>query len=273
MHAGGMINGEMLTNTHQAYKYWRDKGESMFEFDICRTDDGEYVTTHDFKPNYFQKRRIDPIPDTLSAEWFLSQNLFFNDKGPFQAMNLRYILFELLQKHIDQVMLDPKDFTFKGTLLFLDYIAKELNCLKIEPEQIVIELYNPDMIAASRQYPMRVVYQYCVDDDIQQGNSSESRNLPNEDLIDYLNDNGIHVVSYPWKQAVENLPLLKLLIDNDFIVYSRTRNNIFHDLLEQTKISVNIVDEVLTEREMLNLQLYKKKYIAKYQERINDFFL
>ena len=151
-------------------------------------------------------------------------------------------------------------------------MKNHLNAYKINSQRIIVELYNPDMIAASRQYPFLVIYQYCVDDDIQQGNSIETRKLPKEELINYLNENNIRVVSYPWKQAVENLSLLKILSENGFVIYSRTRNNIFQELLEQAGVSVNIVDAILSEEEALSLQSYKKQYMNQYQERINHFF-
>lgn len=272
MHAGGMIMGEMLTNTVQAYRYWQERGEREFEFDVCRTDDGEYVTTHDLNNTFFQKNGIEELPDKLTEDWFISRDLYFNGKGPFHAMSVKDVLEDLAQNKIERIMLDSKDFSYEGTLLFLDFLRSQLDSYDINSQRIIVELYNPDMIAASRQYPFLVTYQYCVDDDIQQGNSIESRKLSNEELISYLNENHISIVSYPWKQAVENLSLLKMLSDNNFVIYSRTRNNIFQELLEQARVSVNIVDKILTEEETLSLQTYKSQYMAQYQERICHYF-
>lgn len=272
MHAGGMIMGEMLTNSIEAFKFWCEKGEHFFEFDICRTEDGEYVTCHDLDIKKLHELGINSSPRVLTAEWFVSQELYFNNKGPFHAMNLKDVLHGLSCGNIECVMLDLKDFTFNGTLHFLGYLETQLSEYEIKGANIVVELYNSAMIDASKKYPSMVTYQYCVDDDIQQGNSYETRKLPNEELVNYLKGCNINVVSYPWKQAVENLPLLKMLVDKGFVVFSRTRNNIFHELLEQAKVSINIVDEILSDETMLKLQPYKKQYMANYQKQIDLFF-
>lgn len=274
MHAGGMVDGEMLTNTRQALYYWIDYGMQIFEFDICKTDDQEYVTCHDFNTEAFRQLEVINIPVFKTSNWFISQNLYYNGKGPYNAMTLDF-LFSLLEKEeIKMLMIDPKDFSYDGTIQLLEYIS-QLNMKHniIDIDRVVVELYNYDMIEASTHFSDIAKYQYCVDDDIQQGNSIELRSLSPIELIAYLQAHNIGILSYPWKQAVENLSFLKLLINKGFKIWSRTRNNIFYELLDKVGIAVNIIDEHITPpRYSDQLIQYKEEYLTRYQPQIEKYF-
>lgn len=128
------------------------------------------------------------------------------------------------------------------------------------------------MINAASTYADTFTLRYCVDDDIQQGNSAETRALCNTDLIVYLQTKGVKAVSYPWKQAVENLTLLKLLKKAGFVIYSRTRNDLFIELLTKCGIDYNIVDHFVTPNKAKALETYKTQYFAKYQPLINNAY-
>ena len=270
MHAGGEIDGQMLTNTKEAYEYWLSKGQLIFEFDVCETDDHKYVTTHDFNYEAFVKMGINTIPTNCTRDWFLNQCIY---DGRYHALSLETLIEDLTKGVIKGLMIDPKDFTFDGTERLLAYLAdlceqKELK----QTTKLTVELYNSDMIKAAKPYADRFTLQYCVDDDIQQGNSAETRALCNDDLISYLKSTGIKAVSYPWKQAVENLSLLKQLKQAGFIIYSRTRNDLFKDLLTKCGIDYNIVDHFVAPDQLDPLQSYKSQYYAKYQPEIDKVY-
>lgn len=273
MHAGGGIFGKMLTNSKEAYCYWHSKGYRNYEFDVCRTDDGKYVTSHDFSHEAFKRLGIDVIPDYCTHDWFINNELYTNEDLALHAFSLDDILGKLLNKEIDILMIDPKDFTFEGTCLLLSYIHKFLSSTQTPvKERLIIETYNLDMLKATVLYPDLATYQYCVDDDIQQGNSSDMRKLPPEELFTLLSKYNIKTISYPWKQAVENLYLLKDFISCDFTVFSRTRNDILSSLLQHSGVSYNIVDFIVDDEQKKELHKYKEDYFRKYEKQIYNVF-
>ena len=48
-HAGGMINGDIYTNSLEALNHSYAKGFRLFELDIIKTADGQYVAAHDWE--------------------------------------------------------------------------------------------------------------------------------------------------------------------------------------------------------------------------------
>ena len=74
----------------------------------------------------------------------------------------------------------------------------------------------------------------------------------------------VMVVSYPWKRAVENLAKLKTLKNEGFIVFSRTRNDIFSELLMKNGVNVNLVSDLCTEEQNRDLDDYKREYYERF---------
>jgi len=274
MHGGGEIFGKMVTNTKEAFKYWYAKGYENFEFDISRTDDSKYVTCHDFTKEAFLRLGIKDIPFKCTQEWFLHQELYTNENLSLHSFSLEEILNKVINNEIKILMIDPKDFTFDGTLHLLRFIydfifMKECSSLK---DKLVIEMYNQDMLNATVDFQSLATYQYCVDDDIQQGNSYYLRTLPFDELISILQKYHIEAVSYPWKLAVENLQQYKKFVDCGFDIFSRTRNDIFSSLLIKSGVKFNIVDHIVTEEQRLLLEDYKKTYYKTHEDKILSIF-
>lgn len=274
MHGGGEINSHMMTNSFDAYNLWHSHGLRQFEFDIVETIDGNYVASHDFTTEAFKALGIINIPslDECTEKWFLNQRLFMDEDGiGLRTMNLEEVLKLTLQPQIDYVMIDPKTFSYHSCSKLLNKISKIIEENNINGKKIIFEAYNIDMMEAMSQYNDMLLWQYCYDDDIQQGNSKITRDM-GLSCIEILRKHNISVISFPWKQAVENLKVLKRLKEEEFVIYSRTRNNIFSDLLIKAGVDVNIVDHIVTGEQCLQLEDYRAKYIAKYENEIMKIF-
>lgn len=274
MHGGGEINNHMMTNSFDAYDLWRSQGLCQFEFDIVETIDGNYIASHDFSVIGFKNLGIKDIPslDECTEQWFIKQRLFIDEDGiGLRTMNLEDVLKLTLQPQIDYVMVDAKTFSYQSCTKLLKKISNIIEKNNINGKKIIFETYNIDMMEATKQFNNMLLWQYCYDDDMHQGNSQLTRDM-GLSCIDILQDHNISIISYPWKQAVENLMVLKRLKDEKFVIYSRTRNNIFSDLLLIAGVDVNIVDHIVTRDQYLQLESYRSDYIAKYENVIKDVF-
>ncbi|MDD6628162.1 MAG: hypothetical protein PUF03_07925 [Lachnospiraceae bacterium] len=272
VHALGAINGITFTNSLDAFLLWYKNGIKMFEVDIERTDDGEYVACHIFKKNIFEQMELSNVPSVCTKEWFLEQKLYPKSTSGLNTLDLEG-LFKLLRQYSDcMIMIDPKVYSYDLTKELLVKIEGYINEYNIDGKRIVFELYNRDMIEAISQFENMVQFQYCIDDEIQMGTSSEIRALPLEVQLEILRQNEIHIISYPWKFAVERLEVLKKLKEEHFVIFSKTKNNIFSELLKKAGVNVNLVDYLINEQEEQDLQVYKADYYAKYEAKIVDIF-
>ena len=274
MHAGGEIDGRMLLNSLDGYLLWRQKGVHLYEFDIVETVEHEFIACHDYSLEAFKELGIDNIPpfEECTKEWFVASRINTGNQKGLHTLDLEGVLGLLNQPDVDSVMIDPKTFTYDSCLRLLNKISEIIESLKLSQNDIVFETYNSDMIRAATDSGMSLSWQYCVDDDIQQGNSLEMRNMRLDGLINFLKQNNIRFLSYPWKQAVEHLPTLKRFKDEGFIIYSRTRNDIFSDLLIQAGIDVNIIDHLLTNEKRQELESYRSLYLKQHKQNIERYF-
>lgn len=274
MHAGGEIDGRMLLNTLDGYMLWKKKGVRIYEYDIVETVDNEYIACHDYSIKGFEQLGICNIPSfhNCTKDWFKTSLINTENIKGLHTLDLNGVLNLLNQPDVDSIMIDPKTFSYESCRRLLKKISFISDTLNINHVKIVFETYNPDMIKAASESGLSLTWQYCVDDDIQQGNSKITRDMETEELISFLKESNINVISYPWKQAVENLPKLKRFKDEGFVIYSRTRNDLFYDLLIKAGIDINIVDHLLTDEKRKDLESYRTLYLNQYKKSIDTYF-
>lgn len=272
MHACGFAYDIMFTNSLEALEHWYLRGIKLFEVDVDVTDDGEYVACHNFTRETFIKMEIETIPEICTCKWFKEQTLYSKTTPGLTPISLED-MFNLLKEHQDlYFMIDPKIYTFEGIRVFLEKIESYMKKYDVDGERIIFETYNEDMILATKTYPGLVQYQYCVDDEMQMGNSEEIRAWDLDILIEYLKSNNIYILSYPWKFAVENLDKIKRFYEEGFVLFSKTRNDILADLLEKSHINVNIIDYLITEVQKEELAEYKNNYYEQYGKQVEKVF-
>lgn len=272
MHACGFIHEIMFTNSLESLKYWYSRGVKIFEVDIDNAGNGEFVACHNFTKETFLKMEIEDIPKECTCEWFEKQKLYPKTTEGLTPMTLKK-LFELLCEHSDMLlMIDPKVYSYAETCLLLDKMNGYIDEFGVDGKRIIFETYNEDMIWATREYPGMMQYQHCVDDEMQMGTSEKIRSWDLEVLIKFLKESDIHIVSYPWKFAVENLERVKRLHEEGFIIFSKTRNDIFSDLVKRAGINVNIIDYLVTDAQREALAGYREEYCKRYANQIEKVF-
>lgn len=272
MHACGSIYNLTFTNALEALEYWYANGIKMFEVDIDDAGNQKFVACHDFKKDTFDKMEIEKLPEQCTYEWFQEQKLFAKTTNGLTPMTLED-LFQLLAKYQDiSFMIDPKVYSCDKVCSLLDAIKYYIVQYKIDGRRIIFETYTENMIWAIRKYKGLIQYQFCIEDERQTEESDKIRKWELDRVIEFLKENDIWIISYPWKYAVENLEKLKLLVDENFLIFSRTKNDILSHLLKKACISVNIIDYLVTDVQRKELKKYKENYFMEYESKIDRVF-
>lgn len=273
MHALGAVGDIMYPNAREGLLYWYDKGVKVFEVDVSPTDDGKYVAYHDFNKEGFLKHGIQKVPDYCTEKWFLDQRLYTEQTElGLTPISLDEILDFLIKERDGVLMVDPKPTDEESNAQLWKYLNDYISDNDIDGRRIVYEIYDENMLRGTKTTKSDIRLQFCIYDAVEIGESYQIRKRPFLEIVDWMEENNIKVVSFPWQVAVEKLDKLKYLKDKGYIVFSRTRNDIFSELLIKSGINVNLVDYVCTEQQREELKEYKKNYMMKYSNVVNDIF-
>lgn len=273
MHALGAVGDIMYPNAKEGLLYWYDKGVRVFEVDISPTDDGKYVAFHDFYKNGFVKQGFGSIPEICTKKWFLEQRLFTDTApGGLTPISLDEILEFLLVKRDGVLMVDPKPTDEESNAHLWKYLNDYIYAHGIDGRRIVYEIYDENMLRGTKAIQSDIRLQFCIYDAVEIGESQKIRQKPFLEIVDWMDENNIKVVSFPWQQAIENLDKLRYLKEKGFIVFSRTRNDIFSELLIKSGVNVNLIDYICTEQQRIQLAEYKRKYMQQYESSVNAVF-
>ena len=273
MHALGAVGCVMYPNAKEGLQYWYDKGIKVFEVDVSPTDDGRYVAFHDFDEKGFLKQGFKNIPDIRTEEWFLKQRLFSTSvKEGLTPISLDEILEFLLVQRDGVLMVDPKPTDEASNALLWKYLNDFIAAHGIDGRRIVYEIYDENMLRGTKTVSSDIRLQFCIYDAVEIGESYEIRKKPFLEIVEWMEKNGIKVVSFPWQQAVENLDILKYLKDKGYVVFSRTRNDIFSELLIKSGVNVNLIDYICTEEQRNDLTNYRETYMQQYESSVKDLF-
>lgn len=270
MHALGEAKGVIFANCREGLETWYDRGIRVFEVDVNPTDDGEYVACHSFNKEGFKEQGINNVPEVCTSEWYLDQKLYTDKSSGLTTISLKQILDFIGEKGDAVLMIDFKRTDFESTSAIWSYLNQYVADNRICGEQIVFEIYDQNMLDATKTNESDIRLIFNIEDDSEVGESYKIRSLPLPKIIEWMNHNNIHIVSYPWKRAVENLAKLKSLKDEGFTVFSRTRNDIFSELLMRSGVNVNLVSYLCTDEQRMALKTYQKEYYERYECKVSD---
>lgn len=137
-HAMGGIDGNIYTNSLEAFQYNYDKGYRVFEIDLLETSDGVLVGQHSWN-NY--KETTDGKRYIPTSEEFLSNDI----AGGYTGLSFEDVL-RLAKEYSDiYVVTDTKktksDGAREATMHMLD-VAKEQDMEDVFKEQFIVQVYN-----------------------------------------------------------------------------------------------------------------------------------
>ena len=265
MHALGEAEGVIFANCREGLQKWYEKGIRFFEVDVSPTDDEQYVACHSFDVDGFHEQGITDVPEIRTADWYLKKKIYTNKTTGLSTISLEEILDFVCEKEDVFIMIDFKRSDYESTSAIWSYLNHFIEERGLNGEQIIFEVYDQNMLDATKTEESKIQLVFNVEDDIEVGDSQAIRSLPLTEIVNWMKSNSIHIVSYPWKRAVENLPKLKKLKDEGFTIISRTRNDIFSELLERCGININLVSFLCSEEQKKSLDGYRIEYFRKYE--------
>lgn len=265
MRACGSMQKIISMNSLEGLHFWREKGVAFFEVDVDSDGFGSYVACHNFIKKTFDEMELDSPPNP-DKNWFLGIKMYSKTTTGYKTMDLTVLLDEIRDFDNWVMMIDPKFHTFEELSKFLEILSRGIEVRKISSRRIIIETYNKEMIDAAKIYRFPIIH--CVDEEDEQGSSSEFRSLPIKDQVRLLKNNDIGMISFPWKNAIKKITSFMEYKDAGFFIISKTRNDIFSDILKEAGVNINLVDYILEENDRRDLKKYREEYINENKEAI-----
>lgn len=236
MHGNGAYKGLRQTNTLEAMEHWYKKGVRVFEIDMARTSDNEYVAVaHYLNKKDLNRIEIFDISEQCALDWFMRQKLFSISTYGLKPLSLQTIV-EQLRLHEDLiVMLDLFGMFTRAEAAALTCAVQ--NCIGNSDalwDRLLLEAYNEEMADGIQCTESRAHVIACVR---YEENEHDAQIVSPQMLL----DRGIHFISYPWMYTAEHPGELEAFSKSGITVFSRTKDNTLEKKLRAAGVHVNIL--------------------------------
>ena len=251
-HALGNYKGIAYTNSFEAFESSYKKGFRQFEVELMLTNDNKVILFHGYNKGVYKKLNI-PVK-TFSYEDFMSGKITKIISKDITPLNLNDFI-ELMNKYKNiQVMLhihsnndsNITDFVIKEILNATNYDSKILDRLLIGIN------YSRELEVLNRYPQIKNILFYVREKNKRNG---ELKDI--EQIISYLKENNIRIVSMPYKAVMESPKEVKALRKNKIYIYSFTQNNVM-EILKMKMIGVHTIG---TDGLLFSTAYLKKKFI------------
>ncbi|MCH1982931.1 hypothetical protein MCG98_10180 [Ruminococcus sp. OA3] len=236
MHGNGAYKGLRQTNTEDALIYWYRKGVRIFEIDMAKTSDSEYVAVaHHLNKKDLRRLEIFDLPENCTSKWFMGHKLFSISTKGLKPLSMGLII-ELLIKYNDMiVMLDLFGlFTSEETAMFVENLSQYIgNNVEIW-DRLLIESYNKEMVMGIQNVTARANIIACVRFE---KNEDDKTTITPQELL----EKNIRFISYPWYCTLKHPGEIENFSKNGITVFSRTKDNTLDMRLKRAGVSVNII--------------------------------
>lgn len=236
MHGNGAYKGLRQTNTLNAMEYWYKKGVRIFEIDMARTTDNEYVAVaHYLNKKDLNRIEIFDISEQCTLDWFMRQKLFSISTGGLNPLSLKTII-EQLRVHNDMiVMLDLFGmFTQEEATHFSKVLRSYIGCDLSLWNRILIESYNKAMSDGIQLAYSEANVIACVR---YEENEHDRTTVSPQELL----SRNIRFISYPWIYTADHPGELEAFSKSGITVFSRTKDNTLEKTLRAAGVHVNIL--------------------------------
>lgn len=238
MHGLGAYKGLRQTNSYEALHYWYNKGIKVFEVDIARTDDNQYVAlAHDFSD--FSLRRLELLnsPKQKTYKWFMKQKLFSISTKGLTPLSLVDVV-EFVNDHPDVIVMLDLFGMFKTEET--SHFTETLQSIVCERfflwEKLLLEAYNFDMVDGISCINKTAKVIYCA---------RYEKNINNKTTVkpEILLSRGVEFVSYPWYCHKKHPTEIRQYSEAGIVVFSRTKFNTKDMILKKNGVNVNIISK------------------------------
>lgn len=236
MHGNGAYKGLRQTNTEDALVYWYQKGVRIFEIDMAKTSDNEYVAVaHYLNQKDLRRLEIFDLPEKCTSKWFMGHKLFSISTNGLKPLSTELII-ELLMKYKDLiVMLDLFGFfTSDETAAFVENLTHYIGDNVEIWDRLLMESYNKEMAVGIQNMTDKANIIACVRFE---ENEDEKTTVTPQELL----AKNIQFISYPWSCTLKHPGELENFSKTGITVFSRTKDNTLDRKLKRAGVSVNII--------------------------------
>lgn len=271
-HGLGAYKGLRQTNTYDALIYWYKKGIRVFEIDMAKTADDDYVAVaHYLNEKDLSRLEVFDLPEkhARTKEWFMGQKLFSISSVGLRPLSVESII-RLMNKHKDMiVMLDLFGlFTSEEATCFTSVLERYIGGSIDIWERLLLESYNQEMSMGIQSVSDKANIIACVR---YEENEDDEAAVSAEELL----SQGIRFISYPWYYTKKHPGELEIYARNGITVFSRTKDNTKESELKCAGVSVNIVAQKydgarIVYQYPLYMMMYIKRILVKIYIRLKE---
>ncbi|MDN7241741.1 glycerophosphodiester phosphodiesterase family protein [Planococcus sp. N028] len=222
-HAAGQIDGEVYTNSLEAFETSYKNGHRLFEIDLSITADGKLVARHGWDALHGQNFNKEEGP--LTYKEFMEVPYY----GKYTPMDFDALL-ELLEKYKDiHIVLDGKVSSVKDTEVVYGKVRKALDKSnqKIVGRLIPQMFYKEDLavirglgfqdviyVVGREEYSPESTAKFCAEHGI--GVVSLSGKRTNAEFVQELTHHNIEVYMYTFNEIEKMKPYIKMGVKGFF---------------------------------------------------------
>lgn len=180
LHAGGSVDGHIMTNSLDSLNSNYDKGYRYFELDILKTADGSYVAVHDWASWITNSLKYKKIP---THSEFMSTKI----KSRFEPLDFDSIN-DWFKKRNDAYLITDK-------IDDVDFVYQNF----YDKNKVIMELFNIDNIKKAIKYDMNFLINWRIVPDLKKDHPDLIKKIKfaavsyitPKSTIDFLNKNNI----------------------------------------------------------------------------------
>lgn len=241
MHGNGACYGNIITNSKEAFEKWYRKGIRVFEVDIAKTADDDFVAiSHYVNKQALITRQIFAFPKEQSSytkTWFKSLKLYKFTSPGLTPLSLEDI-FLLMEKYPDvYIILD----TFGLFVLHdMEELREKIDTYVLSDEirkRIFVEVYNDEMFTGLGGYTTDLTIIYCL------RYLHDGIEVYIQKTVEELRNMGIALISYPYKY-IQSYQDVKYYLNGGIDIVSYSADNNHFEEMQDIGISINIVDNI-----------------------------
>lgn len=237
-HALGNYKKIPYTNSLEAFQNSYTKGFRQFEVDLTLTNDNKIIVFHGYNKNIYKKLNLKM--KNFSYEDFMSKKITKKISKDITPLDLQNFI-NLMKKHKNiKVMLHiHSNQNPQITEYVIKEIIKETNSNPQILNRFLIGINFMEELELLNKYPEFKNRHFYIRPKEKRTDSLKDI----QEIINFLKNNNIKIVSMPYKAILEHPKEVKMLKQNGIYIYSFTQNNI----KEILKIKIIGVDTIGTD--------------------------
>lgn len=270
MHGCGAYRGILHSNSADAFDYWRNRGENVYEVDVALAADGFHVAVaHGLSDDYLRHWEIYNYPsqDERTRQWFLGQRLCHLSSKGLRTMSAEDIINRMKNDEDVIVIFDLYNLWSAAAAAFAKELKTYIDKCEDVWNRILIECYFQDQVEVVNKVDTNIHVIFCVND------MAARRYKTEVTSVEKLLELGVEFVSYPWKYLKDRGDIKKYK-DAGMTVMSLTHTNPHSNKLKKAGVNINNVDICLKGFDFLwIIPIYLVGRVRYYSVKVYDHYI